>query len=542
MVGWYDPAQLMRTGLQTVLTEVFATRADFRLLMAVGERQEPLDLRSRDALVIDYLADTGDGWRPTTAVLHALAQPSLPTDGGETLPRADLVVMGGDEVYPAGSVAAYEQKLLAPMRGVAPAETPAERPLLLAIPGNHDWYDGLVGFVNVFTQRDVLGLWQTFQRRSYQCVRLPHRHWLVAVDIQLQCDLDVPQRRWFEGALADLAPGDHVIVCMAEPTWVHRQQYGTEHGPQMSALLRHIEEQKRARVVLWLAGDLHHYRRLERTDPGAVPGAQYVTAGGGGAFLHPTHTPSLQRLRRGRRGETRRFKVSKEYPPRPVSLRLAAGNLVFPLHNLRFGFATAALYTLLSWLLPQPDLAAINQGIGRALERGLEQAADQPSAIGVVIALLVAVVFFTDSNRPLYRVFAGLVHGIAHLCAALSAAAAGMWIAKEFGLHHTVARRAVMIASSATLGYLLGGIIMGLYLFISVRIFRRHGNEAFSSLKEEGWKNFLRMRVDASGISLWAFGIERMPSRWSDGGWPLPVDPAANERPTVIDAVTIAGP
>ena len=75
MVGWYDPAQLMRTGLQTVLTEVFATRADFRLLMAVGERQEPLDLRSRDALVIDYLADTGDGWRPTTAVLHALAQP-----------------------------------------------------------------------------------------------------------------------------------------------------------------------------------------------------------------------------------------------------------------------------------------------------------------------------------------------------------------------------------------------------------------------------------------------------------------------------------
>jgi hypothetical protein len=540
MVGWYDPAQLLRTGVQTVLTEAFATRADFRLLLALGEAQETRSFADRDAFWFDYVADTGDGWRPTTTVLHALAQPAIEV-AGESLPRGDLLVMGGDQVYPAGSVALYEERLVSPLRAVSPAEAPPSRPLLLAIPGNHDWYDGLVGFVNTFAQKGALGMWATFQTRSYHCLRLPHRHWLVAVDIQLQCDLDVPQRRWFEGALKDLREGDHVVVCLAEPTWVFRQQYGHDHGPQLRSLVRYITEEKRARVVLWLAGDLHHYRRMTRTDDGT--GAQHITAGGGGAFLHPTHTPSLGRLERGRPGEDRRFTVEAEYPSRRVSLALARRNLAFPLLNLRFGFATAALYTLLSWLLPQPDLGAIDRGVGAAIRRGLVQVAEQPSAISLVALLLVAVVYFTDSNRPLYRVGAGLVHGVAHLLAALGATAAGLWCARALGVQHdVVARRGVMIVASAALGYGLGGIIMGLYLFVSVRIFHRHGNEAFSSLREEGWKNFLRVRVDASGVSLWAFGLDRMPARWSDAPWPLPIDPSPATHPRVIDRVHIPAP
>lgn len=542
MVGWYDPAQLLRTGFQTVLTEVFATRADFRLLLALGEPQEPRSFADREVFWLDYVSDTGDGWRPTTAVFHALAQPSLPVDG-VTLPRGDVLLLGGDEVYPAGSVAAYESRLIAPMRAVSAPEPVSPRPLLLAIPGNHDWYDGLVGFVNTFAQKGTLGMWATFQTRSYHCLRLPHRHWLVAVDIQLQCDLDVPQRRWFEAALKDLHPGDHVIIAMAEPTWVFRQQYAKEHGPQMQSLVKYITEEKRARVVLWLAGDLHHYRRLERTDDDPARGAQYVTSGGGGAFLHPTHTPSLPRLQRGRRGETRRFDVAAEYPSRETSIALARRNLAFPLLNRRFGFATAALYTLLSWLLPQPDLRAIDQGIGASLSRGLVQVAEQPSAISVAVLLLVSVVYFTDSNRPSYRVGAGLIHGMAHLAAAAGATAAGLWIARALGVQHdVVARRGVMIVSSALLGYWLGGAIMGLYLFVSLRVFRRHGNEAFSSLREEGWKNFLRLRIDAAGISLWAFGLDRMPDRWTAGPSPLPHDPSPAANPRVIDTVQIPAP
>lgn len=538
MVGWYDPAQLFQTGVQTVLTEVFATRADFRLLMALGPAQEPLSLSTREAVWIDFVADTGDGWRPTTAVLRCLAQPSLDANG-ESLPRAGLLLMGGDQVYPAGSVDAYERRLLAPMRAVSADAVFEERPTLLAVPGNHDWYDGLVGFVSTFTQRATLGMWQTLQQRSYHCARLPHRHWLVAVDLQLQCDIDVPQRQWFESALGALERGDHVIVCLAEPTWVFRQQYGKDHGPQMRALVKYITEEKGAKVVLWLAGDLHHYRRMERAD-GPEAGAQHVTAGGGGAFLHPTHTPSLGRLRDRYGRSDRRYEVRAEYPDRETSRRLAARNLLFPVINGRFGLATAAVYTLLSWLLPSPDLSAVRMGIGPALARGVEQAAEQPSALALTAAVLAAVVYFTESNKRIYRVAAGLLHGLSHLGGALLATGAGLWLALHLGVYdHIVARRLLMIAASATLGYLLGGVIMGLYLFVSVRLFRRHANEAFSSLRVEGWKNFVRMRVDAEGVSLWAFGLDAMPDRWTDAPWPLPAEPL---RPKVIDAFTIPAP
>ncbi len=542
MVGWYDPAQLFRTGLQTLLTEVFATRADFRLLMALGNAQEPHRLDHRDAVWIDYASDTGDGWRPTTAVLHALAQPALELDG-ERLPRGALLVLGGDQVYPSASVAEYERRLLAPMRAVSPLVPPESRPELLVVPGNHDWYDGLVGFVSTFLQKAELGMWRTFQQRSYHCVRLPHRHWLVAVDTQLQADIDVPQRQWFESALKDLRPDDHVIVCMAEPSWVFRQQYGKDHGPQLAALARTITEAKRARIVLWLAGDLHHYRRMERVDAdGRVTGEHFVTSGGGGAFLHPTHTPSLERLRAGRRGETRRFEVRQEYPPREVSRRLSLRNLAFGWLNLRFGLVTAALYTVLSWLMPVPDLAELERGLGPALRHGMAQFSVQPSAIALVVGVLAAVGYFTDSHRPLYKWGAGLLHGLAHLGAALGATALGLWISRALGVEDVVLRRTVTNAASAAVGYVAGGAIMGAYLFVSVYVFRRHANEAFSSLKLEGWKNFLRMRVDAHGISLWALGMERMPTAWTDTPWPLPHEPDARARPAVIDRVHVAPP
>ena len=55
------------------------------------------------------------------------------------------------------------------------------RPSLYAVPGNHDWYDGLTAFLRLFArQRDAtIGGWRTRQSRSYFAVRLPGR--LVAL-------------------------------------------------------------------------------------------------------------------------------------------------------------------------------------------------------------------------------------------------------------------------------------------------------------------------------------------------------------------------
>lgn len=539
MVGWYDPAQLFRTGVQTILTEVFATRADFRLLMALAGPQAVLDLSAHDALTIDYVSDTGDGWRPTVTVFEALARPSLRGPSGEEIARGELLILGGDEVYPAGSVAAYESRLVAPMR--AASEGREGRAMLLALPGNHDWYDGLVGFVSTFTQKAPLGLWHCFQQRSYHCIKLPHRHWLLAVDLQLQCDIDVPQQQWFESSLKDLGEGDAVIVCLAEPTWVFRQQYRKDHGPHLRALLRWVTEQRRARVVLSLAGDLHHYRRMERRNEG---GGHFITAGGGGAFLHPTHTPSVARLTDGREGETRRYQLHHEYPSRAASERLAARNFLFPLTNPQFGLATAGVYTVLSWLLPKPDVAVLSQGVMATLRRGLEQAATQPSAFVVVGSVLAGVVFFTDSNRRSFKVLGGLTHGALHLIAALFASGLGISFSQKMGWvgeSHIIAQRFAMLVSSAVFGYLLGGLIMGLYLFVSVRVFRRHANEAFSSLKIEGYKNFLRLKIDEKGLKLWAFAIDAMPAL-DAAGLPEGAGRRSETEPKVIDTLAIAGP
>lgn len=504
MVRWYDPRQLLRTGVQTVLTAIFAQRADARLLMALGADQSPLSLAHRDALWVDFVADTGDGWRPTTAVLRHLADTHL-TDGDARLPRGDLLVLGGDQVYPTASPEEYERRLLDPLRAVS-ADTPSNAPQIVAIPGNHDWYDGLAAFTGVFLQSQKLGMWQTSQSRSYQCVKLPHGHWLVAVDLQLQQDLDAPQRQWFERALGGLQRGDRVILCMSEPLWVFRQQYGLKYRRQLRRLLAFIAD-KGATVPLWLAGDLHHYRRL-RCTRGIDAGSQLVTAGGGGAFLHPTHTPSPQRLIDDYGRANTHYAIEREYPDRETSQRLAWGNLAFPLRNPSFGVAGGIIYTLLSSLLPRPDYTVWEHGVQRTLWKGLEQAATTPSAIALTAALLTAVVVFTDSHNRAYRAVAGMLHGVAHLGAALLATGTGYWLLRGLERDLIVLHRLGLMGVTFALGYLASGLIMGVYLWVSVRFFRRHGNEAFSSLRVEGYKNFLRMKVDAQGITVWAFGID----------------------------------
>ena len=93
-------------------------------------------------------------------------------------------------------------------------------PHLFAIPGNHDWYDGLTSFTRLFTQRSWIGAWRTRQRRSYFALRLSDRWWLWATDIQFDTYIDGPQLEYFRKASADLKDGHRVILATAKPSWV----------------------------------------------------------------------------------------------------------------------------------------------------------------------------------------------------------------------------------------------------------------------------------------------------------------------------------
>ncbi len=125
--------------------------------------------------------------------------------------------MGGDQVYPT----AERPGVRGPLRGARTARRfPAVAdgrapPTLFALPGNHDWYDGLTAFLRLFARREGahIGGWQTAQTRSYFALKLPHRWWLFAIDEQVGAYIDDPQLEYFREVAAKVEPGrpDHPL-------------------------------------------------------------------------------------------------------------------------------------------------------------------------------------------------------------------------------------------------------------------------------------------------------------------------------------------
>ncbi|GLD93761.1 hypothetical protein PINS_up002366 [Pythium insidiosum] len=65
------------------------------------------------------------------------------------------------------------------------------------------------------------------------------------------------------------------------------------------------------------------------------------------------------------------------------------------------------------------------------------------------------------------------------------------------------------------------GIIFGVYLYVSVNVFGRHYNEAFSALRIASYKNFVRLHFQPNGdLELFVFGVDKMPKKWRrDPNW-----------------------
>src|SRR5687767_14527252 len=152
-VRWLGPVLLAATGARVALADQFGAYLDKR------ELQYPFAKRLHDHsegedFWFDFVADCGDGFDATYSVAYLLAQPHLDVDGLR-LPRGQALVMGGDQVYPTASAAAYEDRLRGPYRAALPTTAPGEPvPTLYALPGNHDWYDGLTAFLRVFARRE----------------------------------------------------------------------------------------------------------------------------------------------------------------------------------------------------------------------------------------------------------------------------------------------------------------------------------------------------------------------------------------------------
>ncbi len=537
MVRWYDPGLLLRAQTESIVSTLFGGHSDYRLIeaLAVG-KDEPYDcagyyledkdgqyLRDeqdnylpdkakppREEIWFDYVADTGDGWDSTYAVAYYVAQPELVlanSDGTEShkTKRGSVLVFGGDQVYPTASRKEYKERLVEPFR-TALRYSEAPHPDVFAIPGNHDWYDSLVAFTRLFCSRRWFNGWRSPQRRSYFALRLPQKWWLLGIDIQLRSDLDHAQIAYFQHVAKQMQEGDRVILCTAEPHWLQTkvfEKYGTEYNESNLAFLENNILGRR--ISLFLSGDLHYYRRHEAAD-----GTQKLVAGGGGAFLAPTHGEDVDELRGG-------FKLKASFPDEKTSRRLTWRNLFFPFTNPPFGFLPAILYFLTSWAVMADvghfGLHDIDKAISLTVRTGIVEA----GAVFWILFILITFVVFTNTKSKKYMWFAGLLHGWLHLLAIfLLGWGATYFTVSVLGLNFQSPLQLLIAAVIIFLGgWVVGSLLVGVFLLISLNVFGCLHNSAFSSLRIEDWKNFLRIKIEKDGtLTIFPVGIRRVPRRW----------------------------
>ena len=574
MTDWYDPRQLMDTAMKTLISTIIGENADPRLVGELPVKGTFFDYSkefendqfkpggtARQEIWIDYVSDVGDGFNSTYSVAYSLAQANLDVltdelkaNGQERskieLPRGEILIFGGDGVYPTATSSEYEQKLVKPYRMAVNAHrhsNPAAgnnvlktEPHVFVLPGNHDWYDSLVAFqkifcTSVFNDRRFAGGWKTRQTRSYFALKLPQDWWLFGIDLQLSHNMDVPQLQYFESIVGKMKAGDKVILCVPEPYWVKAIKY-QDHLEAFEKLIEKEESIKTLEDMLsgkgvqrklYVAGDLHHYRRFESNDADRV---QKITAGGGGSFLHPTHDFDYVKTTKHKRSKSKRlFNLKKNYPEAAVSRSLDWKNLFgFIFQSPKFGVLTAVLYSLLAWLIHGEIIGQFHWT--KLFKATAVRAIENPVSTLTVVVMMAGLIFFTDSHSKWQKYLGGFIHGLFHLGAIFVLGWLSfflmLWVfgiktdgyetyLTQYPTRVNLVWFGFILLVCGVGGYFIGSLIMGVYLFVSLHFFGRHDNEAFSALKVEDYKNFLRMHIDANGdLTIYPIKINKVEREW----------------------------
>ena len=370
-VRWLFGRDLLVSLRSIALYSAFGDELDHRDWMESSLedlRDEPLE---EGGFWFDYVADTGDGQLAMYDIARLLLSDLYVDDAGalsltagdaaQRLPRGRFLFMGGDTAYHVADSATLEQRVCAPFAWALAdrlaAETGGREPQSLrsgsrdrrydetdtryvfGVPGNHDYYDSLIGFNRLLRAPDnphlPLADFRRRQRASFVALQLPLGYLLLGLDSQ-SGKLDHRQRELMRTCLNEHR-GHGLIVATPEPATVFDTVAPEAALPYAALQLPRpfaASAEQRAfpaaeQLQLDLAGDIHHYARY--ADP-AHPNYAYVVAGGGGAFFHPTQTSHAPRG-----GASWPPRAAKLYPEPDQSRRVINARLLCPWRIARGG-------------------------------------------------------------------------------------------------------------------------------------------------------------------------------------------------------------
>ncbi|VAH30896.1 unnamed protein product [Triticum turgidum subsp. durum] len=427
-------ADLFKTAFDLMVSvTLFVGRFDMRMMQAAMKsttdetRNDDVlydYFNEREDLWFDFVADTGDGGNSSYTVARLLAQPSIQTVIGgsmHTLPRGNLLVIGGDLAYPNPSSFTYERRFFGPFEyamqpprwykaehiAVDKPEVPPgvskmkkyDGPQCFIIPGNHDWFDGLNTFMRYICHKSWLGGWFLPQRKSYFALQLPK--------------------------VMQVGENDSVIIVTHEPNWLLDWYWKETTGKNVSHL---IQDYLNGRCKLRMAGDLHHFMRHSATPSDKPTFVEHLLVNGcGGAFLHPTHVfKNFERFS----GTT--YECKAAYPSYEESSGIALGNILkFRKKNWQFDIIGGFIYFILVFsMFPQCNLVHIlneetwsgrlqsfSSTIWSALLFIFEHS--YVSSVGSLTLLMASYSFVPSKLTRKKRAIIGSLHVLAHLTAAL---------------------------------------------------------------------------------------------------------------------------
>jgi hypothetical protein len=326
-------APTLVTDLRRAWVESQAKRFDKDLVVSSPKRTTPPD--SRDPLDSRFivLGDPGEQDASQFVVVPALL---------EHVDDVDFMVICSDVIYPSGDINDYADGFYIPYGEVpaAPAELPELRKMetlrrlpVYALPGNHDWYDGLTGFMWHFCGAETLDstvygphggsllewparlLWR---RPSGQMRRLhlndkranraPNQDWeprqpgpyyaidtghlvLVCIDTGIDGTIDREQGEWLLTVSSKPKPK---VLLTGKPLLVNRKDHLCEivGGPvhddadpsHAFETVYQVVTHEPYRYVATIGGDIHNFQHYQRD------GMHHIVSGGGGAYMKATHT------------------------------------------------------------------------------------------------------------------------------------------------------------------------------------------------------------------------------------------------------------